>query len=84
MSADSLEPEGIPGSWGGLRIKTAVGNAAVNGEDFSWHLDMDPSSVDPTSPWAERFGLYVNREQNKHALRLCFGVFEPKCLASFV
>ena len=65
MSADSLEPEGIPGSWGGLRIKTAVGNAAVNGEDFSWHLDMDPSSVDPTSPWAERFGLYVNREQNK-------------------
>ena len=65
MSADSLEPEGIPGSWGGLRIKTAVGNAAVNGEDFSWHLDMDPSSVDPTSPWAERFGLYVNRERNK-------------------
>ena len=65
MSADALEPEGIPGSWGGLRIKTAVGNAAVNGEDFSWHLDMDPSAVDPTSPWAERYGLYVNREQHK-------------------
>ena len=74
MPADALEPDGIPGATssaacggdedgGGFdsRIATAVANAAVYGDDFQWHLDMDPASLDPTSPFAERYGLYVNR-----------------------
>jgi len=43
------------------RIATVVGNAAVNTDSFKWHLDMDPQSLHPTAPFAERFGSYVNR-----------------------
>ena len=67
MPADALEPDGIPGAMssardgGTSRIATVVANAAVYGDNFQWHLDMDPASLDPTSPFAERYGLYVNR-----------------------
>ena len=73
MPAGSLEPEGIPGGMsgmfgngndggdGGSRIATVVGNAATHDDSFMWHLDMDPGSLDPSSPFAERFGRYVNR-----------------------
>jgi probable phosphoglycerate mutase len=43
------------------RIATVVGNAAVNTDSFKWHLDMDPQSLHPAAPFAERFGSYVNR-----------------------
>jgi probable phosphoglycerate mutase len=77
MPADSLEPEGIPGGMSSLfgngndddgggggahtRIATVVGNAAVREDQFEWHLDMDPDALSPSSPFAERFGRYVNR-----------------------
>lgn len=65
MPADALEPDGIPGAWGGSSICSAVGNAAVYGDMFHWHLDMDPSQLDPSAPWVERFGSYVNRERGR-------------------
>ena len=67
MPADALEPDGIPGAMsaardgGESRVAVAVANAAVHGDDFKWHLDMDPADLDPTSPFAERYGVYVNR-----------------------
>ena len=77
MPADALEPEGVPGGMsamfgngnddagdgddGGNRIATVVGNAAVKDDSFKWHLDMDPQSLHPTAPFAERFGSYANR-----------------------
>ena len=79
MPADALEPEGVPGAMsalfgngnddagdgdeGGNRIATVVGNAAVKDDSFKWHLDMDPGSLHPSAPFAERFGRYVNRSR---------------------
>ena len=65
MPSDALEPDGIPGSWGGSSICAAIGNAAVYGDMFNWHIDMDPSQLDPSAPWVERFGSYVNRERGR-------------------
>ena len=65
MPSDTLEPDGIPGSWGGSSICSAIGNAAVYGDMFNWHIDMDPSQLDPSAPWVERFGSYVNRERGR-------------------
>ena len=77
MPCDALEPEGVPGGMslmfgngndddddgeeGNSRIATVVGNAAVSGDQFQWHLDMDPGSLDASAPFTERFGRYVNR-----------------------
>ena len=51
------------GDEGGNRIATVVGNAAVKDDSFKWHLDMDPGSLHPSAPFAERFGRYVNRSR---------------------
>ena len=80
MPADALEPDGIPGAMsaardgGESRVAVAVANAAVHGDDFKWHLDMDPADLDPTSPFAERYGVYVNRAEGASAVRLRAGV----------
>ena len=65
MPSEALEPDGVPGAWGGSSICSAVGNAAVYGDMFHWHIDMDPSQLDPSAPWVERFGSYVNRERGR-------------------
>ena len=41
-----------------------VGNAAVYGDDYSWHVDADPSAF-PPSPWTDAFGHYCNGEPGK-------------------
>ena len=41
-----------------------VGNAAVYGDDYSWHVDADPSAF-PPSPWTVAFGHYCNGEPGK-------------------
>ena len=38
-----------------------VGNAAVHGDDFAWHVDADPTQVPDDCPWAQAFGQYANR-----------------------
>ena len=35
------------------------------GDDFKWHIDMDPCALSPSSPFAERYGLYVNRSAGR-------------------
>ena len=65
MPSDALEPDGVPGAWGGSSICSAIGNAAVYGDMFNWHIDMDPSQLDPSAPWVERYGSYVNRERGR-------------------
>ena len=42
-------------------MAVAVANVTVHRDDFKWHLDMDPADLDPASPFAERYGVYVNR-----------------------
>lgn len=36
-----------------------VGNAAVYGDCYTWHVDADPSAF-PASPWVDTFGHYCN------------------------
>jgi hypothetical protein len=38
-----------------------VGNAAVHGDDYQWHVDADPMSVPADSRWFATFGQYANR-----------------------
>ena len=73
MPADALEPDGVPGAMSSTldgdgsqsRVGTVVANAAVYGDEFKWHLDWDPSVSEATSPFAERFGRYVNRSKGR-------------------
>ena len=47
-----------------------VGNAAVYGDAYSWHVDADPADF-PPSPWTAAFGNYCNGqpgEVESHAL----------------
>ena len=41
-----------------------VANAAVCGDEFSWHLDADPSAFPPCE-WTAAHGTYTNRERGK-------------------
>lgn len=38
-----------------------VGNAAVYGDGYTWHVDADPAAF-PPSPWVKAFGSYCNGE----------------------
>eukprot|EP00235_Prasinoderma_singulare_P007235 CAMPEP_0119176338 /NCGR_PEP_ID=MMETSP1315-20130426/45176_1 /TAXON_ID=676789 /ORGANISM="Prasinoderma singularis, Strain RCC927" /LENGTH=125 /DNA_ID=CAMNT_0007170443 /DNA_START=1 /DNA_END=375 /DNA_ORIENTATION=+ len=49
----------------GPAIRSHVGNAAVEGDSYAWHVDMDPACLFFDAPWAERHGCYVNRELGK-------------------
>ena len=42
-----------------------VGNAAVYGDCYTWHVDADPSAF-PASPWVDTFGYYCNGDPGKH------------------
>lgn len=48
-----------------------VGNAAVYGDCYTWHVDADPSAF-PASPWVDTFGHYCNGDPGKHFC--CAGV----------
>ncbi len=39
-----------------------LGNAAVHGDTFQWHVDADPSDFPQPSPWTDVYGQYCNRE----------------------
>lgn len=41
-----------------------VGNAAVYGDCYTWHVDADPAAF-PPSPWVEAFGSYCNGEPGR-------------------
>ena len=41
-----------------------VGNAAVYGDCYTWHVDADPSAF-PASPWVDTFGYYCNGDPGK-------------------
>ena len=42
-----------------------VGNAAVYGDCYNWHVDADPSAF-PASPWVDTFGYYCNGDPGQH------------------
>lgn len=48
-----------------------VGNAAVYGDCYTWHVDADPSAF-PASPWVDTFGYYCNGDTGKHDWLLCW------------
>eukprot|EP01024_Parvocaulis_polyphysoides_P031055 TRINITY_DN28152_c0_g1_i1.p1 TRINITY_DN28152_c0_g1~~TRINITY_DN28152_c0_g1_i1.p1 ORF type:complete len:365 (-),score=38.05 TRINITY_DN28152_c0_g1_i1:10-954(-) len=41
-----------------------VGNAAVQGDEYNWHIDADPSNFSDC-PWVQQYGRYSNREAGK-------------------
>ena len=41
-----------------------VGNAAVHGDSYTWHVDADPAAF-PDSIWTAQYGAYCNREPGK-------------------
>jgi hypothetical protein len=45
-----------------------VGNAVLQGDPCNWHVDADPSSFPPSSPWVHNIGYYFNREPGKPLL----------------
>mmetsp|Transcript_6560 Transcript_6560/g.24355 ORF Transcript_6560/g.24355 Transcript_6560/m.24355 type:complete len:245 (+) Transcript_6560:998-1732(+) len=53
-----LMPECISGG----ACAPLVGNAIYHGQDFAWHVDMDPLRVS-YGPWVERYGWYPNRRR---------------------
>lgn len=38
-----------------------LANAAVFGDQFSWHVDADPQCFPEPSAWTQQYGLYCNR-----------------------
>ena len=44
-----------------------VGNAAVAGDQYSYHVDADPADL-PPSPWVDAFGAYCNGEPGRPLL----------------
>lgn len=44
-----------------------VGNAAVYGDCYTWHVDADPSAF-PASPWVDTFGHYCNGDPGRPLL----------------
>lgn len=40
---------------------TFLANAAVYGDNYSWHVDADPSTFPSPSPWTQAYGNYCNR-----------------------
>ena len=42
-----------------------VGNAAVYGDCYTWHVDADPTAF-PDSPWVDTFGHYCNGDPGTH------------------
>ena len=48
-----------------------VGNAAVYGDCYTWHVDADPSAF-PASPWVDTFGYYCNGDPGEHDWLLCW------------
>ena len=61
----SLEADG---QVAGAAVAPLVANAAVAGDCFGWHRDAQPAELAPAAPWAERHGLYYNREPGKPLL----------------
>ncbi len=38
-----------------------MGNAVMAGDPCAWHVDADPTTVPPYSPWVHNYGYYHNR-----------------------
>ena len=65
LNGASLEADG---EVAGACVAPLVANAAVAGDSFGWHRDAQPAELSPAAPWAERNGLYYNREPGKPLL----------------
>ncbi|KAK9822818.1 hypothetical protein WJX81_003308 [Elliptochloris bilobata] len=50
-----------------VRCAAFVGNAAVAGDAFAYHVDADPAAF-PDSPWRARFGDYANGARGRPLL----------------
>ena len=59
------------GQVAGAEVAPLVANAAVSGDCFGWHRDAQPAELAPQAPWAERHGLYFNREDGASRLLSC-------------
>ena len=65
LPGDAMEPSGVVQ---GAAVAPLVGNAAVHGDAFGWHRDAQPAELPGEAPWAERHGLYYNRQAGKPLL----------------
>lgn len=70
-SMEGREEEEERGGGNGGNFSTSpplLANAASSSDAFSYHVDCDPDSTHPNTPWASAFGHYVNGEPNKPLL----------------
>jgi probable phosphoglycerate mutase len=65
MPGDAMEADGVVQ---GAQVAPLVANAAVTGDAFQWHRDAQPAELAGEAPWAERHGLYYNRQPGKPLL----------------
>ena len=42
-------------------LSSFVANAVMAGDPCAWHVDADPSTFPPSSPWVHNYGYYFNR-----------------------
>ncbi len=42
-------------------LSSFVANAVMVGDPCAWHVDADPSTFPPSSPWVHNYGYYFNR-----------------------
>ena len=59
-----------------------VGNAAVYGDCYSWHVDADPAAF-PASPWVDTFGYYCNGDPGR-PLQIAFQLEISSCTACHI
>ena len=68
------------GDTGGAQCRCFVGNAAVHGDEYQWHVDADPMTIPEDSAWVRAYGQYANRvrttsatpgHMRNHAVRVC-------------
>ncbi|KAK9804412.1 hypothetical protein WJX72_011538 [[Myrmecia] bisecta] len=63
-SSDEDEGDVVTSGTPNVDCNQFVGNAAIYGDCFQWHIDADPSAF-PPSPWVDTFGDYCNGEPGK-------------------
>ncbi|PNH08092.1 hypothetical protein TSOC_005387 [Tetrabaena socialis] len=62
MPADQISESGGGGGGdseeeGAADLSSFVGNAVMAGDSCAWHVDADPSTIPPYSPWVHNFGF---------------------------
>ena len=63
LPSDDIQDQAQPSNCSNILV-----NAAVEGDQYEYHVDADPTSFPSSSPWVKTFGDYFNGEPGKPLL----------------